>query len=119
MNESVLDKKFDIVVFAASIQYFPSLSQIIGRTISILNPGGEIHILDSPFYPDSEITSAERRSDAYYRSTGFEEMTKFYFHHSLESIKRFDYKILFDPHRPLNKLLGRKDPFPWICIKAT
>ena len=43
------DRKFDIVVFAASIQYFPSLDRIIPDTLSILKPDGEIHILGHSF----------------------------------------------------------------------
>ena len=107
ISDALLDKKFDIIVFAASIQYFPSLSQILGKAFSILNPGGEIHILDSPFYTDSEIADAERRSYNYYQSIGYWEMIPFYF------------QIMFDPNRSLNKLSWRKDPFPWICIKAS
>ncbi len=116
---ALLDKKFDIVVFAASIQYFPSVGLTLEKAFSIMNPGGEIHILDSPFYADSEIEDAERRSYNYYYSIGHSEMIPFYFHHSFESFESYDYKILFDPGRFLNNLPWRKDPFPWICIKAS
>ncbi len=111
--------KMDIVIFAASIQYFPSLNQTIGKALSILNPGGEIHILDSPFYYNAEIAPAEQRSDTYYRSVGYGGMAKFYFHHSIEALENYNYKILFNPIRTVNKLLRRKDLFPWICIKAS
>jgi len=113
------DKKFDIIIFAASIQYFPSFHLVVANALSILNPGGEIHILDSPFYRVTEIEDAERRSEIYYRSIGFGDMAKFYFHHSDEALDNYHYKILYNPFRPVNRLLRRKDPFPWICIKAT
>jgi SAM-dependent methyltransferase len=112
-------EKMDIVIFAASIQYFPSFIQTINKALSILNPGGEIHILDSPFYYNAEIAPAEQRSDIYYRSVGFGGMAKFYFHHSIETLENYNYKILFNPFRTVNKLFRRKDLFPWICIKAT
>jgi ubiquinone/menaquinone biosynthesis C-methylase UbiE len=113
------DEKMDIVIFAASIQYFPSFTQTIGKALSILNPEGEIHILDSPFYSNMEIASAQQRSYIYYRSVGYGGMAKFYFHHSIEALENYNYKMLFNPFRTVNKLLRRKDLFPWICIKAS
>jgi SAM-dependent methyltransferase len=113
------NEKMDIVIFAASIQYFPSFNQTIRKALSILNPEGEIHILDSPFYHNAEIATAEQRSDIYYRSVGYGGMAKFYFHHSIEALENYHYKILFNPFRTVNKLFRRKDLFPWICIKAS
>jgi ubiquinone/menaquinone biosynthesis C-methylase UbiE len=113
-----LDQKFDMVVFAASFQYFPSFDQTVGKALSILHPGGEIHILDSPFYRGPEIADAEQRSEIYYRSVGYPEMSKFYFHHTIDSFEKYNHRILFDPFHLVNKLF-RKDPFPWICIKAS
>lgn len=110
---------FDIVIFAASIQYFRSLEQTVGKALSYLNPGGEIHVLDSPFYPEAEIVQARQRSENYYRAVGYEELSQFYFHHSTESLEPFNHRFLFNPLRPVNKLLRRKNPFPWICIKAS
>jgi ubiquinone/menaquinone biosynthesis C-methylase UbiE len=119
IHSMVPDKKFDVIVFAASIQYFPSISQTLGRAFSFLKPGGEIHILDSPFYSTSEIADAEQRTKLYYRSIGYDGMIPFYFHHAIESVEIYKYKILFDPGRRLIKLPWRKDPFPWIRIKAS
>jgi len=56
------EAKFDVIIFAAAIQYFPSLDQIIGAALSLLNPGGEIHILDSHFYQTDELEKAKQRS---------------------------------------------------------
>jgi len=119
ITDAPTNEKMDIVIFAASIQYFPSFSQTIGKALSILNPGGEIHILDCPFYHNAEIAPAERRSDIYYRSVGYGGMANFYFHHSIEALENYNYKMLFNPSRTVNKLLLRKDLFPWICIKAS
>jgi ubiquinone/menaquinone biosynthesis C-methylase UbiE len=113
------DAQFDIIVFAASIQYFPSISQTLGRAFSLLKSGGEIHILDSPFYHQSELADAELRTRMYYRSIGHDGMIPFYFHHAVESFEIYKYKILFKPNRSLIKLPWRKDPFPWIRIKAS
>jgi len=110
-------EKFDIVVFAASIQYFKSFRQIIEMVLQRLNSMGEIHIIDSHFYFETEIEEARQRSQAYFQSKGFEQMDDFYFHHSLKELDGFNYTILYNPHSVVNKILRRKNPFYWVRIK--
>ena len=112
------EKRFDCIVFAASIQYFDSIHETITNTIPLLKPGGEIHIIDSPFYQPLDVPAARQRSQHYYESVGFYQMADFYFHHSLDELKGFNYAVLSDPKSLLNKLSGNKNPFPWICIRS-
>jgi ubiquinone/menaquinone biosynthesis C-methylase UbiE len=114
-----LDKKFNVIVFAASIQYFQSFERIIRDALTLLTDSGEIHILDSNFYHPNELESAKQRSLAYYHSKGFGEMARFYFHHSYDSLKNFNHKVIFNPYNLKNKIFRKNDPFPWICIKAS
>ena len=109
--------KFDIIVFAASIYYFPSFEAIIRKAISLLKPIGEIHIIDSFFYNGSEKEAAKKRSLLYYQSIGFTDMSDFYFHHDFNALNKFKYRVLFNPESFANKLFSRKAIFPWICIK--
>src|SRR5579872_2058605 len=51
------DRLFDCIVFAATIQYFPSLKKILHWSLTYLKPGGEIHILDSHLYRPEEIVT--------------------------------------------------------------
>lgn len=111
------DKKFDVIIFAASIQYFPSVKEIVQYALSILTKGGEVHILDSFFYAARDTGAAKQRSLLYYRAMGCEEMAAHYYHHSLDELKTFNYKLLFNPSSVKNKLFGKKDPFPWVCIR--
>lgn len=112
---------FDIIVLNSSVQYFESLNSLLKELIFTLKLDGEIHIIDSPFYDSEELKLAKQRTDEYYRSVGFPEMSKFYFHHTYENLSDFNYQILFDPQILKNKLLSlafRADsPFPWIKIK--
>jgi ubiquinone/menaquinone biosynthesis C-methylase UbiE len=117
-EDNFKNKKFDVVIFAASLQYFSSFEEIITAAQCYLNKNGEIHILDTMFYKEQDIHEAAKRSSSYYRSLGYEAMSGFYFHHSLNSLKRFNYKLLFDPAAIKNKLFRKKDPFPWIMITA-
>ena len=110
-------QKFDIVVFAAAIQYFDSLKDIVPKIFDLLTEKGEIHIMDSHFYSMEEVKAARQRSNEYFLAKGFGLMEHFYFHHSLEELKDFRYSILFNPNSLVNKLLGTKNPFYWICIK--
>ncbi len=44
--ESPVPKAFDAVVFAASVHYFPDLATTMGHAMSLLRPGGEVHVLE-------------------------------------------------------------------------
>jgi ubiquinone/menaquinone biosynthesis C-methylase UbiE len=112
------DQRFDIVVFAASVQYFQSFRGVINIALNVLNKKGEIHILDSKFYSSNEVKNAKRRSQGYFQKMGFEMMSKFYFHHSFEELEPFDYQILYNADSLVNKLFNKNNPFNWICIKA-
>ena len=117
-DETFKNKQFDIIIFAASIQYFESLKNVLGDALSHLKPQGEIHIIDSHFYKQSEIGAAHERSMDYYRAIGFPEMVNHYFHHSLDEIKLFNYKILHNPDSIINRVKKNKNPFYWVCVKA-
>ncbi|HMK02627.1 MAG TPA: class I SAM-dependent methyltransferase [Ferruginibacter sp.] len=116
-SDILKDKKFDMIIFAASIQYFPSLKHIIGLAIEHLTLLGEIHIIDSPFYQHQEIEAARQRTKKYYSSMGFEGLAGYYFHHTLTELETFQYKILHHPFSWKNKLSIKKNPFYWISIK--
>jgi ubiquinone/menaquinone biosynthesis C-methylase UbiE len=114
--EEIEDAKFDFIVFAASIQYFSSLKEIINLAFRKLEPNGEIHILDSNFYKSAEISAAKERTARYYSDLGFPEMTKHYFHHTTDELHFFSFKILYRTSF-IKRLSNNKNPFPWICIR--
>lgn len=116
-HEYLDDKKFDIILFAAAIQYFPSLKHTMGLAIKHLTLQGEIHIMDSPFYQQQELEGAKQRTKDYYLGAGFETMAGLYHHHTLNELDGFQYKILHHPFSWKNKLSIKKNPFYWITIK--
>jgi ubiquinone/menaquinone biosynthesis C-methylase UbiE len=118
LRELIFENKFDIIVFAASIQYFPDFGKTISHAMTLLNEPGEIHILDSYFYPASGVAGAATRSSTYFRTLGHETMNRFYFHHSMELVQEFNYKFLYNPANFKYRISGRSNPFPWICISA-
>ena len=113
------EKRFDAVIFVAAIQYFGSFHDTIKKTLTWLRDDGEIHILDSPFYAPTELIAARQRSRDYYESTGFPGMTDYYFHHSFEDVKKFNYKFLYRPGKLMARFTGNENPFPWIVIRPT
>jgi ubiquinone/menaquinone biosynthesis C-methylase UbiE len=112
----VRQHSFDIIVFAASFQYFQSAIEILDTAFDYLKPGGEIHITDTVFYSPIDSIKAKQRSEKYFISAGFPAMNDYYFHHSINDLKRYNYKIFFNPELLLNKLLKKMNPFYWICI---
>jgi SAM-dependent methyltransferase len=116
-NDNTFEReKFDIIVFAASIQYFPTLVNVLNQALSILKERGEIHIVDTPLYDPLEAGAADQRSRNYYTSLGYPEMADHYYHHSMSEFWGFKYRILFNPDKIFNRLF-KKDPFYWIAIR--
>ena len=116
-DEMFRDRKFDVIVFAASVQYFSSLEKVLNDSLKVLKRGGEIHIIDSHLYKQNETDAARLRSNDYYKAIGFPEMSDQYFHHSLEGLKLINHDILYDPGSIINKLRKNKNPFCWVCIR--
>ena len=107
--------KFDIVLFAASIQYFPSVKSVLQNAFKCLAAKGEIHIMDTPFYNPRDIDSAIQRAKEYFAVLDCPEMAAYYFYHSLSKLKQFNYKILANPAGILNRI-SKKDVFYWISV---
>jgi len=116
-GEALQDTNFDVIVFAASIQYFSSLKKIIKAASAYLTLQGAIYIMDSVFYRQHEIAAARQRTRDHFNSKDCEEMSAFYFHHSMEELKRFNPIILHDPSFLLNRFNLHKNPFYHVVIK--
>ncbi|MEO1623804.1 MAG: class I SAM-dependent methyltransferase [Bacteroidota bacterium] len=113
---------FDGIILNSCIQYFSDLDSLIDRLRQLLRPKGEIHILDSPFYEQSELAAARDRSRRYYEEQGVVEMQGKYHHHSWESLQAHTPQLYYQPQHWTNRLrrrlLGQGTPFPWIIIRA-
>jgi SAM-dependent methyltransferase len=111
------DRQFDFILFAASIEYFPSLKKVIHFCLSLLKPGGEIHLTDSPLYRPEQIERAKRQSQAYFASFGYPEMAEYYYHHNMLDFRSFHHDLLHNPHSLRSRFLRINNPYPWIRIK--
>lgn len=113
--DSLRGELFDMIIFAAVLPYFASIKSTLKLALSHLKPGGELHILDTPFYTAEEAGPARERCIAYYNQMGFPEMSRQYFHHTIHALEGFNCRVLFNPRSLLNRLM-KKDRFQWICI---
>jgi SAM-dependent methyltransferase len=109
--------RFDIIVFAAAIQYFPDFGNTIQKCLQLLNEAGEIHVIDSHFYQGSDVSDAKERSREYFNALNEPGMTEFYFHHRLSLLRDFNYRIMFNPRSLYSKMMGNPSPFYWIRIQ--
>ena len=107
---------YDIILFAASMQYFLDLKCTLSSALALLNEGGEIHLLDSHIYKWDEIKPAATRTRVYYQQMGFSEMSDFYFHHPIEVLNGFHHNYLYNPSHFMNKIFWKRDLFPWIRV---
>jgi len=112
-SENPFASTFNIIVVNAVIQYFPDTNELIKKLQQYLSPGGEIHIIDSPFYNLQDIENAKKRSRTYYKSLGVPVMADHYFHHNKTVIS--DFEVLYKPtNNKLKRLIKGKDmPFGW------
>src|SRR4029077_4504485 len=115
-SDILSELKFDIIVFAASIQYFSPLQEILDVALRQLYREGEIHIIDSHFYKPDEIGAAKERTRKYYESLGLPGMASYYYHHSIAELKPYNHQILRDPRSIKNKLFD-DNPFFWISVR--
>ena len=111
---------FDTVVLAASVQYFQDLGALIAAIRRVLKTGGEIHIIDSPFYPDGAKRAVARSaSAAYYQRVGVPEMADWYHHHLWSDLRELGrVQIMNSPLALLLQRLRWLSPFPWVRIRT-
>jgi len=107
-------ERFDLIVFNSCLQYFSEVEKILAAMRALLAEGGEIHILDSPFYHPDERENAQMRTSAYYSALGFPEMAAHYFHHFLP--QQGSFRVHYKPRKWLRKLQN-DSPFYWISVQ--
>ncbi len=117
MSEEIPPGKFDVVLFSSSLQYFSEPIKFLDKCLDMINKNGEIHILDTPFYHEETKKTAKENSKKYFNSMGEIAMEKYYYHHSFDILKKFNWKFIYKPNRFLNKFLN-DSPFAWIVIKG-
>ena len=115
------ERSFDVVLFAASIQYFPDPSATMERAKQFLAPLGEVHVMDSILYRSkTETLAAIERSRSYYQGLGVPEMAVNYHAHELDTIRNMgNPRILAAPSgmdRTLAKFGRPVSPFTHVVI---
>lgn len=114
------EKNFDVIVLAASVQYFQNLETLLEQLRKMLNIRGEIHIFDSNFYKNElQRAAAQKRTLRYYTQLGVPEMAEFYHHHLWSEAERIGAKNLNNALKI--KVLQKMKwlaPFPWLRFRA-
>lgn len=110
------DLRFDYILFAATLEHFPSAKKILHLCLPHLKRGGEIHLIDTPFCKPEEVKLEERRTLAYYTSFGYPEMADYYFHHTFDDLRSFRYTVLYNPRDFRNRFMKNKNQHPWVRI---
>lgn len=118
-HQKLKSEQYDAIVFASSIQYFESLPDLIQLSLELLKPGGELHLLDSPFYDRQTVAAAKKRTIRYFDESGVPAMSAYYFHHCWEELAGYQYTILSKPANRFRLFKKNQDPFPWICIQPS
>ena len=113
--------RFDVILFAASLQYFPDLADLFHRLTRILAPDGRIHVVDTVLYNDPEaIAQAAARSAAYYRKLGVPAMAHHYHAHAFIDLLRLGHVDTLSLPRDLGlfgRITGLNDPFHHLAVR--
>lgn len=119
-TDRLSSRSFDVIVLAASIQYFPDPRTLMSRLFRLLVPGGSVHIVDSLLYTDpEEARKASLRTARYYASLGVPELAEHYHAHTLDALSSTGRCVVL--HAPSNepfhdRLLRRASPFTHVVI---
>jgi len=110
---------FDIITLAGSVQYFPDVEVLMDQLYFYMKAGGEVHIMDSPFYKRGDAEKAKQRSIRHFAQSGFPEMAQSYYHPLYAALKPFAPTCLYNPktlkHRIERRLMNLNlSPFRWI-----
>lgn len=112
---------FRLLVFNGSLHYFSDLAALFDRLLPALAAEGEIHILDSPFYPQAGKAEAAERTKNYYEKLGVAAMAAYYHAHSIEELAAYHPTLLHNPaawNNRFRRLLGVPvNPLPWIRLR--
>ena len=118
LNETPDQRTYDLITFCTSFQYFKDAGLVLNRCLSLLNPGGEIHIIDSPFYDETTVSIAKNKSHLHFKKLEVPDMTQYYYHHTFSSLNQFHITFGYRSRSLLSRLIRLKDsPFPWIIVK--
>jgi 2-polyprenyl-3-methyl-5-hydroxy-6-metoxy-1,4-benzoquinol methylase len=99
-------QQFDLVLFAASLQYFPDPAATLEAALA---HAPEVHVMDSPFYADTQLAAAHERSARHFAALGHPELADHYHHHSRAALAGFAVETLYEP-------VQGDTPFPWLRI---
>lgn len=114
--------RFDVIVVASAAQYFADLPAQVRVWRNLLASHGEIHLLDSPFYPKSQLASTQAATRRYYQSHDAPELAVHYHAHDLTHWLQFQPRLMYDPSALKNRarrrlgLRGAASPFQWWCL---
>ncbi len=113
------ERHFDVIVLAASVQYFPDLQALVQALRKLLLEKGQIHVLDSHFYPDEAAQEAARqRTMDYYQKKGVPEMASYYHHHLWKEAQALGAVNLNEGLKAaILQRCGYWGPFPWMVWK--
>lgn len=138
---NILSKiKFDIIVLAGVLMYFKDIKLLIDKLFGLLNPNGEIHIMDNIFYNEKNIERGRKNSVEHYKQLEVPEMINLVHHHLLSELYSplergksaclqqagrtgcvmYKPQVLYNPNKFINKIKRKLkpelSPFYWMKI---
>ncbi len=115
------EMKFDIIILAGVLMYFKDAEILINKLQGMLNPAGEIHLIDNALYNKTDVESARQRTLEHYKRMGMPEMARHIYHHLLNEFDKYNPEIIYNPNSITSRVKKKSvetglSPFYWIKI---
>ncbi len=113
--------QFTTIVMADTLQYLADPPTALARCLSLLRPGGEIHVLDGPIWGASAVAAARQRMARQLAASGLEWTLEDLSWPTWQMLRPFRPEVLHDPSSTSQRLerLWRPEqaPRPWLVIR--
>lgn len=96
--------RFDAVLLVAALQYFGDLPRLVARLRALLQPEGEVLLLETPIYRRREVDSARLRTRRHYESLGLPQLVAHYHHHVEDDLSALGARFLYHPSTLASRL---------------
>lgn len=113
--------QFTTIVLADSLQHLADPAAALAHCLSLLSPGGEIHVLDGPVWGAAAVTAARQRLAHQLAASGLEWTLADLSWPTWQMLRRFRPEVLHDPSTAGQRLARlwqpEQAPRPWLVIR--
>lgn len=111
-------ESFDLVVLCDVMTWMPDVSETVNAAKYYLNPGGELHIMATPFWKNDRARRQEyHRLQEYFEDKRLAQILDFYHLHLREDLEPYHLQYLYQPQWWKRMFAPQPSFAPWVKLK--